>query len=268
MSATIEQIAELEWANYAGMIPAARVTPGLKVILRDDVVLNSSTLFRTPDLNHACLLRAGPETVELLIDEVIAYFRSKWIRPAVMVSPACTPADLPDRLLKRGFVRDKVEDVWLVADDLLKREIPSPFPNVVVRQAKKNEALTFARIFMKAFELPVILAPLMALMLRATIDLPETHSYLAFIENKPVGTCTLVRYKNFGILGSGGILPEHRRSGAATNLALKVVNDAREHQVDTLIGQAVGGGLVERLLRLSGFKRVFSRIGYSLPRVS
>jgi len=42
------RIAELERANYAATLPSADVTPGLDVLLREDVVLTWSTAFPTP----------------------------------------------------------------------------------------------------------------------------------------------------------------------------------------------------------------------------
>jgi len=67
MGVSVERIAELERANYAAAAAIADVTPGLEVVLRDDVVLSRSTALPTLDTNHACLVRtAARRTASLM----------------------------------------------------------------------------------------------------------------------------------------------------------------------------------------------------------
>ncbi|MDY7075337.1 MAG: GNAT family N-acetyltransferase [Chloroflexota bacterium] len=260
----IARIAELEWANYAATSATARVTPGLDVVLRDDVIITSSEAFPSPDANHACLLRATSQTVDSLIAEVTDYFKSKDLLPTLFISPACTPADLPERLLGWGFVKQRTEEAWVVLD-LLDFQIPALSHKVVIRRVAQDQALAFAEIFMAAFDLPSDFAPYMAQLLEPSLSLPGVRHYIALIDGQPVGTCSLIRHKNFGILGSAGVLLEHRKSGAATNLAIKAVTEAREQGIDTVMAQTMAGTWLERLLCISGFKRVFTRTCYTLP---
>lgn len=259
----IAKIADLEWANYAATLAAAQVTPGLDIIMRDDVVITRSEIFPSPDANHACLLRAAPQTADSLIAEVVDCFKSKGLPATIFISPACTPADLPARLLKQGFVKQKAEEAWIALEHLLDFEIPAPFPNIVVRPITKNETLTFAEIFMTAFDMPVDFAPYMAQLLEPSLDLPDIHHYLALVDGQPAGIMSLMRYEKFGVFGSGGVLPAYRKSGAATNLTIKAATDARERGVDTLMGQTKAGTPLERLLHISGFKKVFNRTCYT-----
>jgi GNAT superfamily N-acetyltransferase len=261
----IDRIAGLEWANYAATHATARVTPGLDVTLRDDVIITSSVVFPSPDANHACLLRATSQTAGSLIAEVVDCFKPRGLPTTIFISPACTPTDLPDRLLKQGFVKQEAEEAWIVLDDLLNFHIPSPFPNIVVRQIPPSQVLTFAEIFMIAFDIPVDLAPYMAQLLEPSLDQPNVHHYLALVNGQPAGIMSLLRYENFGVFGSGGVLPAYRKSGVATNLTIKAATDAQEHGVDTLMGQTTAGTSLERLLRISGFKRVFTRTCYTHP---
>lgn len=262
---TIQRIADLEWANYAATFASAQVTPGLDITLRDDVIITTSEVFPSPDANHACLLRATPQTVDSLVAEVIDCFKSKSLAPTVFVSPACTPPDLPDRLLRQGFIKQEAEEAWIVLDHLLDFEIPPPFPGVLVRRITKHEALTFAEIFMTAFDMPVEFAPYMAQLLEPSLDVPGVDHYMALVDGQPVGIMSLLRYESYGVFGSGGVVPEHRRSGAATNLTIRAATDAQKHGVDTLMGQTKAGTPLERLLRIAGFKKVFTRTCYTLP---
>ncbi len=260
----IDRIAKLEWANYAATLATAQVTPGLDVVLRDDVIITSSEIFPTPDANHACLLRATPETIDPLIAEVIDHFKPKGLPTTIFISPACTPADLPERLLKQGFEKHKDEEAWIVLDNLLDLEIPPPFPNITVTQLAQDQVLTFAEIFLSTFGMPLEFAPYLAQLLEPSLEQPGIHHYLALVNEQPAGIMSLLRHENFGVFGSAGVLPEYRKSGAATNLTIRVATDAKKHGVDTLMGQTKAGTPLERLLRISGFDKVFTRTCYTL----
>jgi GNAT superfamily N-acetyltransferase len=264
MDESLQDIIRLERANYAAMLPIAQVTPGLDVIMRDNVIITSSEIFPAPDTTHACLLQATPDTVDTLITQIIDYFESRSLLTTIYVSPACTPIDLPEHLLRRGFSRQETEEAWLVLYDLPGFEIPAAMPRISVRPISKEEVSIFAATFMSAFEMPVDFAPYMAQLLQPGIDLPGVYHYLAFAQAEPIGTCSLLCYRDFGILGSAGVMPDYRNSGAATNLAIRAATDARSQGVDLLMLQTAAGTWLERFLRIGGFKKVFIRTCYIL----
>ena len=264
MSATTQHIVDLERLNYIAMHPIAQVTPGLEITLRDDVVITSSESFPGPDTTHACLLRATPHTAQNLIAEVITIFESRGLPTTIYLSPACTPADLSKQLLARGFAKQEAEEAWLVLSDLHNFSIPPLLPNTVTRRITRDEVLTVAEIFMSAFGMDIEFAPYMAHMLEPTLDLPSVHHYIALVDEQPVGTCSLLCHDNVGILGSAGVLPAHRKSGAATNLAVQAATEARAKGIDTLMLQTRADTRLERALRIGGFTREFTRICYTL----
>jgi GNAT superfamily N-acetyltransferase len=263
MDTTRQQIATLERINYEATLAITQATPGLDLHLGADVILTSSDIFPFPDTTHACLLQATPQTVDHLIDEVTAYFKTKGMLPAIFVSPACTPADLGERLLRRGFIRQEAEEAWLVLDPLPHLDLP-PTGAITVQRIGPTEALTFAGIFMTAFGLPLDFAPAMAQLLIPSLHLPGVYHYLARCEEQPVGICSLICYQNVGILGSAGVIPAHRGSKAIFRLIVEAVQQTRLRGVDTLLLQTTAGAPLERLLRINGFKRAFTRIGYTL----
>jgi GNAT superfamily N-acetyltransferase len=267
MDATTERIAHLERVNYLAMRPVVQATPGLDLVLRDDVIMTSSEMLPTPDTTHACLLRATSDTVDDLINEAIAYFESKCLPTTMFISPACTPADLPAwhrRLLRRGFVRREAVEAWMVLEGLSDFEIPPPSPGVAVRQVTGDEVGTFAEIFMTVFGLALDFAPHVARMLEPAVGLPGFYHYIALVGGRPVGTGLWRRYERFGILGGTGVVPAYRGRGVATSLAIRAATEARGQGVDTLMLQTDADTWLERLLSMSGFKRIFTRTGYTL----
>ncbi len=265
MDESLERIIDLERANYEAMLPIADVTPDMDLILRDDVILTSNQTFPAPDTTHACLLRATPQTLDSLLSEIVDYFKSKDLPTTLFVSPACTPADLSKHLVSQGFVKQKEEEAWLVLEDLANFPIPKALPSVEVKPIGPEETATYADVFVSSFGMPSEFAPYMAQRLQPVVSLPGFYHYLAFIAGQPIGACFLIHYKDFGILGSAGVKSEHRRSGAANNLAVAAANDARSQGVNKLMLQTTAGTWLERLIRISGFKKVFTRASYTLP---
>jgi len=262
METSTARVAELERANYAATVPSSKVTPSLDVVLRDDVILTRSTAFPTQDSNHACLLRTIPESADDLIVQIREFFEPKGLPVAVYVSPACVPTDLGDRLLEQGFCEQPGAETWMVLDDLPSFRIPSPHPGITVRKIGREEATLFSEVFLTAFGMPSSFAPVLAELMEPSVGLPNGSHYVGFQDGEPVGTCSLLSHGRFGVLGSAGVLPEHRRGGAATNLAIRAVSDARAQGIETVMLQTATGTWLEHLLRISGFKPVFARKCY------
>jgi len=263
MTTSPERVAELERANYAAMLPSARVTPGVEVVLRDDVILTSSASLPGHDSNHACLLRTSVERVGELIAEVMAFFQAQERPIAIYISPACKPSDLPDRLLGKGFSKQEEEESWMVLEDLPNADIPSSYPGYTVDLVSEGEAELFAGVFLAAFGMPSEFAPIMAQLLRPSIGLPSVRHYVARdAAGEAIGTCSLLLHESFGVLGSAGVVSDHRRKGAATSLAVRAATDAIEQGVDTLMLQTAADTWLERFLRISGFERAFIRSCY------
>ncbi len=257
------EIAALEWANYAAMVATAQATPGLEVVLRDDVILNRCERFPMPDLNHACLLRTTPEGAEALLEEVVAFFRVKSLPTTIYISPACTPGDWPERLRARGFVRQREEEAWMtVGVDTFIWGKPSPA--VEVRQIGPEDALTFSRVFLQAFGLPEAQAAVMARLIKPSIGLPDVYHYVAYEGGEAVGVCSLVCYGSLAIVGSMGVVPTRRGRKVFANLGYRVYRDARAQGAELALLQTTAGTLFERFLRISGFERAFVRQCYVL----
>jgi GNAT superfamily N-acetyltransferase len=259
-----QQIIELEWANYAATRMPARVTPGLDLVLRDDVVITGSRLLPIPDANHACLVRSSEWAVEDLIAEVIAHFRERGVSPTFYLSPACVPDDLPERLTARGFSRQPDEEAWMILPDILDLEVPRPTPNVVVQSIEREEVPLFVGVFLEAFGMPSEFAPPFVELLEPSVGLEHAWHCMAYDGDQPIGTCSLLTYEQYGVLGSAGIVRSRRGRGAATNMVIAAVAEARRRGVNTLMLQTTAGTLLERFLRIRGFERIFTRTCYVL----
>jgi hypothetical protein len=257
-------VAELERVNYLAMKQLANVTPGSEVILRDDVLILSNQFFPTPDFNQACLLRATPETVDDLISEVVDYFQSKELTPSIFVSPACTPGDLSQRLLKRGFADVGYSESWMVMENLQAAKAPRIDSSIVMKQIDKSGAPLYARVMAAAYEMPDEWVESLAVALEPSIGAPGIVNYLGFKNDEAVATLTIWRYQDYGILGSAGVLPAHRGTRTLFNLAVQALLEAQSQGIKTIISQTSLGPMFERFMRFYGFKFAFKRTGYML----
>jgi hypothetical protein len=257
------KVAELERLNYQAMMAIAQVTPSVDLYLRDDVIITSNAAFPYPDATHACLLQADSTTVDTLITEIIAYFQARALLPTIFVSPACTPANLPERLQQRGFVAQPETETWLAFENLLDAAVPALDPKITVEAVTPATLPAFIQAMLAAFAMPDEWAPFMTQLTAPSVSLPGVFYFVAWLAGQPVGTASLICYQNTGILGGVGVIPAYRGSKTAANLYFQAGRTAQAQGVDTLLLQTTAGTLLERLLRISGFKPMFTRTAYT-----
>ena len=147
----------------------------------------------------------------------------------------------------------------MVMEKLQEVDMPSPSPGIAVRPITEPEVELFAHVFLTAFDMPRAFAPVMAQILEPSVGLPTVRHYLAWQKDQALGTCSLVSYHRFGVLGSAGVVQDRRRSGAATALVVHALMDALDQGVDTVMLQTAADTRLERLLRINGFRRAFTR---------
>jgi hypothetical protein len=265
MNINTQKIAELELIIPTIAQDLVKTVPGVEVVLRDDIVILSSHSFPSADINRAYLFRTTPERTDALIDEVVDFFKARELPASILVSPACTPDDLPQRLEARGFVRQETDEAWMVLDGLQKVRVPKLTKSVTVKRVEnKADVLIFAEVMTGAYDMPADWTPFLAQMLEPTLTVPGFAHYLAFVKGVPAATLTLMCYEQYATIGSGGVLPEFRGTRTIYNMAVEVLSEAKRDGVRTVVGQTSLGPKFERYLRISGFKLAFRRTEYKL----
>lgn len=264
MDITAQQIADLEKSHYTALVPMAKVTPGLTLSFRDEVILTSNENLPDIDTTHACLLRTSSEQADDLIAEIIDYFKMRNLPPTVFISRACAPTDIGQRLLKHGFTRHKEEEAWLIMETLNALDNFSPIQELDVRKVDEVEISTFAEVMLTSFGLSNNLAPLVAQSLAPSIDVPEVNHFLGFVNDTPVATCTLVRHNGYGVMSQIGVVPGYQESRIGASLGVIAMRDALKQGFKKIISQTTTGTIYERYLYALGFKRAFTRVMYMM----
>lgn len=259
-----ETAARLEWANYAQVAYFARAVPGVTVSISSEVVRVTSQRIPMVDVNHAALLRAEPERADDLIREITAQYRDLGIQPCIALSPACAPADLDQRLEAQGYEKQGGPEFWLKLVDTSVVEKLSDPPGICVRQISKEGLPDFCTVMAAAFEMPPESAPMLQEGFEYTSDLPGVRNYVAYADEQPVGCVSMNTYQGYTAIGSGGVLPGARRLGVSYALWKRTYEDWRKLGESEYITQTVLPQL-DRLLRIGGCKRLFTRTYYVQP---
>jgi len=254
---------ELEWSEYARTVYFATVVPGAEVIVSSEVVLVSDPQMPMVEGNHAALLRTTPDRAEALLDRIIQYYQERELQPTVAVSPNCAPDDWLKRLEARGFKQyGDPEHFLALQSSWYAEKLPLP-QNVIVREIDRDGLQDFGRVMAAAYEMPEDVVPMLIRNFGYIIDLPDIHNYVAYVEGQPIGCMSLFSYMGYSALGSGGVLPGLRHTGAAAALAVRGYQDFKKDGNKLMTFQTMLPKL-ERMLRIAGCKHVFTRAYYTL----
>jgi hypothetical protein len=265
MNLSPQKIAELELIIPTIAKGLVNAVPGVEVVIRDDIAILSSHTFPSTDINRAYLFRTTPECTDALIDEVVGFFKSRDLPASIMISPACAPSDLPQRLEARGFVCQETDEAWMVLEGLQEVRVPKIDKSATVKRVEsRTDVETFAKVMTGAYDMPSDWVHFLAQMLEPTITVPGFAHYLAFVKGVPAATLTLMRHGPYATIGSGGVLPQYRGTRTIYNMAVEVLSEARRDGVETVVGQTSLGPKFERYLRIGGFKLAFRRTEYKL----
>lgn len=254
---------ELEWSNYARTAYFATVVPGLKVNISSQVILITDPAVPLVDGNHAAMLHTTPDRADALIEHIIKHYRDRGLRPTIVLSPGCTPEDLAQRLVAHGFAPYGDPEVWLTLGRPFYIEALRPSQHVAVHEIGSEEIPQFCRVMAIAYEMPEDSIPILARNLQYINNLPGIHNYLAYVNDEPVGCMSMFSYMGYGALGGGGVIPSARRADVAFTLTIRGYQDWKKDGNKVMVIQTVMPKM-ERMLRIGGYQRHFTRIYYVL----
>lgn len=255
--------AELEWSEYARSAYFATCVPDAEVLVSREVVLTTDPQVPMVEGNHAAMLHTTPEQADALIERIVKHYQGYGLQPTIVISPNCAPDDLPDRLLARGFKPSGGPEYWLTVQHSWYAEALRCPDNMTVREIGVEGLDDFSRVMVAAYDMPEEVVPILVRNLTYLSGLPGIHNYVAYMEGKPVGCMSLYSYMGYSALGSGGVLPGLRNTGAAFALAGRGYQDFKRDGSRYMTFQTVLPKL-DRLFRIAGCKRIFTRMYYTL----
>lgn len=206
-------------------------------------------------LNCMLLRNAAPERLEALLDVGRVVLAAQERPPALFLSPLS--GDLPaleQRLTGLGW-RQALRQTVLVRS--LEPDLPEPDPAAPV-VTETNDLERWGRLLVEAYEVP---APLGEGIRAAWTNLTgDARHYLAWLDDRPVGTALTWQQGPVAGLYAGAVLPLFRRRGAERATLLHRLAEARRHGALLATLQTETGSPVEHLCRNRlAFRRAYER---------
>ncbi len=212
-----------------------------------------------PLVNHVVNLGMEESATEEILDRIEAIYREAGVRFLVWLSPAASPAWLPNSLEERGMKR--TESSLKLYRGI---EPPPDMPtDLTVERIGPESAQAFGEVLCAGYGLPLDLASWGG----GTVGRDGWWHYLAYDGDQPVASAALFVEDGVGWLGMAATLPSHRRRGGQGALMARRIRDAAEMGC-RLITTDTGEDTPEEpnpsyhnMLR-TGFKLLYARPSY------
>lgn len=259
--ATEPELATAVSENLYALFRAMQVLPDCEVVESSAFGYHHASL-SNPFFRGVWRARLPAAKVEAAIDEVVAWFAQRnapdfyW-----WTDPQTGPADLAERLLRRGFDGNEVGDPGMVADLHALNEPIQPPAGLIIRPVVDQETLADWRdAFTAAFEMPAAGGQAWYdATLQAGLEQSPWQLYVGYLKGKPVATTML--FKRAGVVGvySVGVLTEARRQGIGAAITLQPLLEARQegYHYAVLFSSRMAYSVYHQV----GFREVSSKIG-------
>lgn len=217
--------------------------------------------------NNICLKR--PKNQDKLIEELKTFHQNLAKPLMVWVTPETESLGLEEKM-KAHF--DSHGSFYGMLLDVKEAQLTECSEHISVEEIKTEEdAMNYADILCNIFQLNNVHdAMKIWLMKQRQNDNPSSVNYIAKVNGKPAGVCSLTLDNSFSEFKVGGfyntgVLPEYRKSGIATAMAAERLKKAKTLDLKylsvILMSDAMARGYCERL----GFKNYKTLTPFFLP---
>jgi GNAT superfamily N-acetyltransferase len=235
----------LSWAQWPGM-----------ELGDDGKIVWTMTVVAFPFFNNVFGANLNDDEVHQTIEAVLARAGSRNVPMFWWTGPTTQPADLGEHLVAEGFTH-AFEAPGMAAElDALPENASAPAGLVVEEVLDVDTLKTWCSVMGTIYEFPDFAVETWFDILAALglgTGKPFRH-FLASVENIPVATASL--YMGAGVAGisSVGTLPEYRRRGIGSALAVETFRVARleGYRIGTLFSSPDALGMYRRL----GFRQL------------
>jgi GNAT superfamily N-acetyltransferase len=247
--------------NLYSLFRSMQILPGSEVAESDKISYHHA--FPTnPMFKGAWRTRLPAEEIEAIIDETLVWFNKRKASSFYWWTDSQTqPADLAERLLKRGFDGNLIGEPGMVADlYAMNQDLRMP-SGLTIRQVVDRKMLGDWRdSFTASYDLPEAEGQAWyEATVQAGLETAPWKMYVGYLGGKPVATSLL--FNGAGVSGvySVGTLPNERGKGIGAAITLKPLLDVRQqgYRFTVLFSSRMGYSVYQRL----GFREVASKIG-------
>jgi len=176
--------------------------------------------------------------------------------------PLTSPKTFTSLLENNGFERKLEESVMVFKGKQLEDKLN---PDIKVKEISEREIDVYSELFLTNFEMPIEWKKGLDKLALNWIQ-QGWKCYLAYVREKPVGTCLLSSLSRTGGIFNIGTLKEYRRRGIGTTLTVRALIDSIDEGNGLHTLETVKEGNAERLYKKIGFEIAHS-ISYFVKEI-
>jgi GNAT superfamily N-acetyltransferase len=219
--------------------------PDTQVIERPGWLQLVTPSLRQGGLNEVAFSALDEEEADSVIDETLALYRRLGLRFRWTVGPDSRPADLAERLARRGLRQTELHG-------MIRETTAAPFDPegaITVEEVSERTVEEFSRTMAEGWEMDP--APIEAFN-RTVLAHPDRRHrlFLARYQGAPAGTAGLVAFERSVYLLGGVVLPAFRKRGLYRALVTARLRFAAEREIPFATSHArasTSAPLLERL---------------------
>lgn len=198
--------------------------------------------------NHVTNVNIAEEKAEIFLKSIIDHFSSTGLPFACFRVSPLTPPSFVSLLECQGFEKESEQSIMVYEGEPLGNGTDS---RVTVKET--NDMDVFDRLVVKDFEMPSEWKEAFDKLVVAFKGKDIKH-YLANLNNRPVGTVSLLSTGKVGCILNVSTLKECRGHGIGTKLTMHVLSESFKNGNNLHTLQTDKGGDAERLYGKLGFK--------------
>lgn len=245
IEANEENIAEAYGALYSGWDEAHSYAG-------EDAVWGL-TRIPAPMINNATRVRLSEEQADDKLAAIIAEAQARGVAMRWWLGPGTQPADIGERLKKRGFSHIQLAGMAITLSDM---QAPSTEPALRVERVRDSGQLAaWCRVLAAGFSVSQDAADGFGRAFEVVgLDSPGWHLYLAYLDGKPVAASSMYLGARAAGIYNVATLPVARGNGAGAAVSYAPLQDACQagYQIATLQASKLGYGVYRRL----GFEEI------------
>ena len=191
--------------------------------------------------------------VDRLIDDAIRLFQERQYNCMFTLSPIDRPADLGERLKKRGFTEGLLASA-MVYDPPTAPPIPQTVAEIDVSPDSEY-------VMCRGFGHDQTMGEVG----RDVLIVPEVRRYLARVDGAPAGTTLIYSQFGMGYVDHVATLPEQRRKGVASAMVTRAVADSQAMGNRWTTLETTTDSNAEQIYQRQGFRIAYHRRRYIMP---
>ena len=208
--------------------------------------------------NRILKTNLSTEEIDQKIQETIEYFESKSLPFVWQVDPQSRPHDLADRLEKAGLVRREGTGMAIEIENLVVPQEPERFRYERATSSKKIEE--YAKLLPKAYGMPEFGWDFLTGCITKIGVVEDFQHYIGYLDDKPVGTSSIIYAVGVAGLYNVSTLPEARGNRVGSVMSAIPFADAADKgfKIGILHSTEMGYNVYKRL----GFQEICKLIRY------